>query len=381
MADDTEQEQRTLPPTPRRLEQAREEGQIARSRELAGAASVAAAAGVLYAFGPAAVAACERLLERGLSFRRDDAMVATAVAERFGGFIVDGTVILVPLMIAVALAALGASLAIGGWLLSSKAVTPDPGRLSPLRGLGNIFSKRGLAELGKALLKALVVSAIAAAFIWNVRETLASMGALGTREGLAVLGVLGQQALLWLAGALTLIAVADVPLALWQHHYQLRMTPEEYRRELRESEGDPQLKARIRSLQREAAKKRMMAEVPKADVVVTNPTHYSVALAYREGRNAAPRVVAKGQGFVAQRIRELAAANAVPRLEAPPLARALYFSSEIGDDIPVALYDAVAQVLAWVYQVRQWRAVGGAAPVEPRDLPVPADMDKTGAAA
>ncbi len=381
MADDTEQDQRTLPPTPRRLEQAREEGQVARSRELAGAASVAAAAGVVYAFGPAAVAACERLLERGLAFRRDDAMSAAALSERFGGLIVDGTVLLLPLMIAVSLAALGASLALGGWLLSTKAVSPDPGRLSPLRGLGMIFSKRGLAELGKALLKAVVVSAVAAAFLWHVRDTLATMGALGTREGLAVVGALGQQALLWLAGALALIAVADVPLALWQHHHQLRMTPEEYRRELRESEGDPQLKARIRSLQREAARKRMMAEVPKADVVVTNPTHYSVALAYREGRSAAPCVVAKGQGHVAQRIRELGAAHGVPRLEAPPLARALYFSTEIGDDIPVALYDAVAQVLAWVYQVRRWRTAGGAVPAEPRDLPVPAGMDKGGAAA
>jgi flagellar biosynthetic protein FlhB len=171
------------------------------------------------------------------------------------------------------------------------------------------------------------------------------------------------------------VALADVPFALWQHRRDLRMSPEEARREQRETEGDPQLKARVRSLQREAARRRMMQEVPKADVVVTNPLHFAVALAYREAAMRAPRVVAKGRGLVAARIRELAAAHGVPLLEAPPLARALHRHAEIGGDVPQALYVAVAQALAWVYQLRAARAAGASAPSAPAAIEVPAGMD------
>jgi flagellar biosynthetic protein FlhB len=183
-----------------------------------------------------------------------------------------------------------------------------------------------------------------------------------------------------LAGGLALIAVADVPWQLWRHHQRLRMTREELRQELREMEGDPQLKARIRSLQRTAARKRMMAAVPRASVILTNPTHYAVALEYREGAMRAPRVVAKGIELVAQRIREIGAAHGVPILEAPPLARALYRHAELDAEVPPALYTVVAQVLAYVYQVRRWRTYGGTLPAEPVDLQVPPGFDPQAAA-
>jgi flagellar biosynthesis protein FlhB len=178
-----------------------------------------------------------------------------------------------------------------------------------------------------------------------------------------------------LAAGLIVIALIDVPYQLWDYHKGLRMTLEEVKREARESEGDPKLKARIRSQQREMARKRMMAEVPNADVVVTNPTHYSVALKYRDGAMRAPQVVAKGADLVAQKIRELAAKHGVPTLEAPPLARALFRHAEIGDEVPPALYNAVAQVLAYVHHLRHFMKFGGNAPQTPTDLEVPAGMD------
>jgi flagellar biosynthetic protein FlhB len=258
---------------------------------------------------------------------------------------------------------------------------PDAGRLSPTRGLGQILSRHGLGELAKAIVKALVIAAAAAGFLWSSRDALATLGMLALEDALAALGALVLHALGWLAAALALVAAVDVPLVLWRHYSRLRMTAEEYKREARESEGDPQLKARVRSLQRERARKRMMAEVPKADVVVTNPTHFAVAIAYRDGTMRAPRVVAKGTELVAAAIRALASEHGVPILEAPPLARALHHTTEIGEEIPAALYNAVAQVLAWVYQVRRWRAGGGAEPAAPEALDVPAELDRGGAAA
>ena len=173
--------------------------------------------------------------------------------------------------------------------------------------------------------------------------------------------------------SLIVVVAADVPFQIWQYFEKLKMTKEEVKREMREMMGDPQVKGRIRSLQMQAARKRMMSAVPEADVVVTNPTHYAVALSYKAGMGA-PKVLAKGAGAIAQKIKELAAENAVPTLEAPPLARALYKHADIDSEIPSALYNAVAEVLAYIYQLANWRQVGGQYPVPPRDLPVPPEL-------
>ena len=181
-------------------------------------------------------------------------------------------------------------------------------------------------------------------------------------------------------GGMLLIVAVDVPFQLWEHNKKLKMTKEEVRQEAKETEGDPQVKARIRSMQREMARRRMMAEIPKADVVVTNPTHFSVALRYSDNKMRAPVVVAKGSHLMAARIKEIAIENNVPILEAPPLARALHKHCEIGEVIPEALYTAVAEVLAYVYQLRRYKQVGGAYPQEPHELPVPKDLDPANAA-
>jgi flagellar biosynthetic protein FlhB len=381
MSEEHDQESRTLPATPRRLEQAREEGQVARSRELMAAATVVAGTACVWLGGPAWVDGCMRLLERGLRLTAADAFGAASPTERLAAMSFDAALLVAPVLAAGAIAAVLAGVGVGGWLFAPKAFHPDAARLDPLRGLGNLFSRHGALELAKAVVKAIVIVAVAANFIYGHRDAIAALSALAPRDGILALGGLVADALLHLAGALVAIAAVDVPVALWRHHAQLRMTAEEVRRELRESEGDPQLKARIRSQQRERARRRMMAEVPKADLVVTNPTHFAVAIAYREGEMRAPRVVAKGQGEVAMRIRAIAQEHAVPQLEAPPLARALHQAVEVGDEIPDTLYDAVAQVLAWVYLVRRARAEGGAPPPAPGILPVPAQLDPLGAQA
>jgi len=227
--------------------------------------------------------------------------------------------------------------------------------------------------LGKAVLKAGLLGGVAVALVWKERDEIFGLLSEPLDAGIVHAGNLVSFSLLIMAATLVLVVAADVPFQLWQHFDKLKMTKEEVKQEMKEMMGDPHVKGRIRSLQMQAARKRMMAAVPTANVVVTNPTHFAVALAYQTGM-AAPKVVAKGAGAIAQRIRELAHENAVPIMEAPPLARALYKHADLDSEIPSALYSAVAEVLAYVYQLANWRQVGGSYPVPPRDLPVPLEL-------
>ena len=286
---------------------------------------------------------------------------------------------LLPLLGLLLGATIAAPMLLSGWVFSLNALVPDFARLSPTRGLKNLFSTHSLAELAKAIAKCVLLGGIGA---WSIARMWGPMQQLPAQSPASAVGQLGSvlgSTFLALVGGLIVIALIDVPHQLWRYHRGLRMTREEVRQEQREMEGDPQLKARIRSQQRAMAHKKMMAAVPKANVIVTNPTHYAVALAYRDGGMRAPRVVAKGMNLVAQRIREIGAEHDVPVLEAPPLARALYRHTEIGSEIPQALYTVVAQVLAYVYQVERFRTRGGAAPVAPTALDVPPGLDPLGA--
>lgn len=376
MAEDSDLE-RTEPASPRRLEKAREEGQVARSRELSTFALLAAGVGGLWALGDALYERFAALMRHGMQFggtgiadphRMVNDAVSSALAALWA---------LLPLLGLLVLAALLAPMLLGGWLFSTQALAPKFSRLDPLKGLGRMFSSQGLAELLKAIAKTVLVGGVS---LWAIARDKDAVFALMTEAPGVALPHMGRLVALCCAcvvGSLLLVALLDVPYQLWQHHKRLRMTREELRQESKESEGDPHLKAHIRALQRRAARRRMMAQVPKADVVVANPAHFAVALRYRDGEMRAPRVIAKGADRVALRIRELAAEHGVPVLEAPPLARALYRHAELGDDIPAALYSAVAEVLAWVYQLRRWRDEGGREPSRPEGdrLPVPAGLD------
>jgi len=380
MAEDSDLE-RTEPASQRRIEQAREKGQVPRSRELATFAVLIAAGGGLTLMGSGLMHSLSDLMRVGLQLDRSTAFDTTMMMARLQQSSQDALVAFFPFMLVMMVAALAAPMLLSGWLFSSEALQPNFGRLSPLKGIARMFSWNSLAELGKAIAKSVLIGGVAAWVIWGEADAILALATQPLDVALENLGGLAAFTFLAIAGSMILLVAIDVPLQLWQHHSQLKMSREELRQEAKESEGDPQIKARIRALQREAARRRMMAEVPKADVIVTNPTHYAVALRYQDKKMRAPQVVAKGSQLVAARIRELAIEHNIPIVETPPLARALYRHAELGQEIPAALYTAVAEVLAYIYQLRRYRVEGGQPPQTPKDLPVPADLDPESTAA
>jgi flagellar biosynthetic protein FlhB len=373
MAEDSDLE-KTEPASPRRLEQAREEGQVPQSRELSAFFVLMAGAGTLWVAGSWLAQRIGGAVSRGLTFDRTAAFDTAALPTAFVALAWDALAAIAPLLLILVVAALAGPFMLGGLNFSSKALALDWTRLDPLKGFGRMFSMQSVGELVKGILKALLVGGVVVWVVLHEKDHLFALMGQPLEAGLQSMGRTILFSTLVIVGSMFLIVAADVPFQLWQYYSKLRMTKEEVRKEMKELEGDPQLKARIRSQQREIARRRMMAAVPKAQVVVTNPTHFAVALAYDE-KMPAPRVVAKGRGIIAQRIREIAGEHGVPLLEAPPLARALYAHTEIDDVIPAALYRAVAEVMAYVYQLNAWLARGGRAPQAPAELPVPAELD------
>jgi flagellar biosynthetic protein FlhB len=344
---------KTEQPTPKRLQDAREKGQIARSRELGTAAVMIAGSAVLLLGGGPFAAGIGQMLKAGLTLDRTVATNPAAMAPALGDAVLHSLLVAAPLLLAVTAASIVAPLALGGWIFSGQALAPKLDRLNPVSGLGRIFGVQGLSELVKALLKLVVIGAIAAAAGWWLMQDMLALGSMAPAAGIARAAYLLALALLLMSTGLILVAAVDAPFQWWQHHRQLKMTREEIRQEFKESDGSPEVKSRVRELQRRYSKRRMMQDVPRADVVITNPTHYAVALKYDARRMRAPRVLAKGRDLVALEIRRLAEASRVPVFEAAPLARVLYGSTEIGREIPAGLYLAVAQVLSYVYQVKQ----------------------------
>jgi len=373
MAEESDLE-KTEPASPRRLEQAREEGDVPRSRELASFALTAVSAGGLWVMGDSIVRAASAFLARCLEFHRYNYTSGQDQWNYVTGQFMPLAMALGGLMLMLVIAALS-PLALTRGAISFKPLSPDISRLFKLQGLTRMFSLEGLMELPRLLIKLFLIAGVGWLLVRYYRGDLIELPqqdlGVAMRDTLHVAGV----AFLCMAAVMMLVAAVDVPLSLWQYARKHRMTKEEVRKEHRESEGDPHVKGRIRNLQRQAAQRRMMADVPKADVIVTNPTHYAVALRYSEKEGGAPRVLAKGADMVAAKIRELGTEHKIPILEAPPLARALYRHTEIGHQIPEALYAAVAEVLAYVYQLRRLHQVGGRVPVRPTDLPVPAELD------
>lgn len=380
MAEDSDLE-KTEPASSRRIEQAREKGQVARSRELSTFAVLMAAGGGLMMMGPQLMDSLLGLMRSGLMLGRAEAFDPLLMLARLHQQSLSMLIVFLPFILLMIVAAFFAPLVLSGWLFSFQAVQPDFGRLDPIKGIGRLFSVNSLVELGKALAKTAVIGGVAYWVIMNHKEEMFSLVGEPINQSIAHLGSLLGVAFLSIAGSIILIVAVDVPFQLWEHASKLKMTKEEVRQENKEMEGSPEVKAQIRRMQREMARRRMMAEVPKADVIVTNPTHYAVALRYQDKSMGAPVVIAKGSALLAARIRELGVEHHVPILEAPPLARALYTHAELGEEIPSALYTAVAEVLAYVYQLRTYEAGQGAAPQPPKNLPVPLDLDPEGKAA
>jgi flagellar biosynthetic protein FlhB len=359
MADnEAQQTDRTEQPTSKRLDDARRRGQVPRSRELTMTLVVLAGAGVFLAAQPHFADGMRNLLELGLSVPRatllDEAMLPQTLVTGIG----MGVKLLVPLWIAVLAACFAGSLLFGGWAFSADAVLPKFEKLNPIAGLKRVFGWNGLSELAKALAKFTLVALVAIWLLSGLTEDLLGLSTLTLQAGLNRAARLIAMSFAGLSATLILIAAADVPFQYWQYRRNLRMTKQEQRDEQKETEGRPEVRSRIRALQRAISTRRMMADVPKADVVVMNPTHFAVALRYDAANMKAPRVVAKGADLIALQIRRLAEAHKVPVFEHPQFARALFYNSNIGQEISPRLYVAVAQVLTYIYQITGRTAQG-----------------------
>jgi flagellar biosynthetic protein FlhB len=362
---DSEQQEKTEQPTAKRLEQARARGQVPRSADLTASVVMLVAGGGLQLLGRYSGSQLHGLMRSGLTLSREQALDESTAIAALASAALHGALACAPIWGLTILAALAAPMSLGGRTFSTQVLVPDFTRLSPMAGFARMFSARGAVELAKAFAKFLLLAVVAATFMWSHRAAITSLSAEPIERAIGHAASMGGMALILLAAGLGLIAAIDVPWQLYQHNRQLRMTRAEVRQDMRESEGAPEIKGRIRNLQRELARRRMMQEVPKATVVVTNPTHYAVALRYDEERMRAPVVVAKGQDLIALRIREVADEHSVPIFEAPPLARALNRHVEIGAEIPTSLYVAVAQVLTYITQLRTARRAGQSPPTPP----------------
>ncbi len=376
MADQGAQD-RHLPATERKIEKAREEGQVARSRDLGHLLMMAGGGLALLAAAPALSDWTERLLRVGLRFDSQSIHHPELMVERMASMVMDATWVVAMIGAVAVVLALAGGLGSGGWNWSFKAIEPKASKLNPLNGLGQMFSGQQLAVTGKTCLLALVLGVIGAAVLVLRMDAFASVLTMDLNAGFAhalseITAGLGLMLL-----ALAAFAIVDVPLQRFLLSRRLRMSFKEVKDENKEVEGNPEVKMQMRQRMREMSRRRMMAAVPKADLVVMNPTHYAVALKYDEASMGAPRVVAKGADALALRIRDLAREHGVPVLQAPALARALYAHTEIDREIPGRLFSAVAQVLAWVYQLRTARQQQQPEPPAPTPdrLVVPEDLD------
>jgi len=369
------EEEKTESATPHRLEKAREEGQVPRSRELTSVLMLVAGLGILWMGGESMARKIGQLLAQGLVFDHSVVSDTSQMLHLIGRLFVQAVYTLIPMMAGLVLVAIAAPMLLGGVLISGKAIKFDMGKMNPIKGLGKLVSAQTATELGKSILKAVLVGCVTWLYVrHNWPEMMRLMSESPYTALASSLNMIAMCCVLIVLGLSPMVGF-DVFWQLYSYYKGLRMTRQEIRDEYKQQEGDPHIKGKIRQQMRAAARRRMMADVPKADVIVTNPTHYSVALQYDEKKMSAPKVIAKGAGEVALRIRELGKEHRIPVLEAPPLARALYRHSEIGQHIPGTLYAAVAEVLAWVWQLRRWKLEGGLAPKKPANLPVPEALD------
>lgn len=361
-------EEKTEAPTAKRRQEAKEQGQVPRSRELTTLLAMLSAAGGLLIFGNYIIESLADALRQGLHVGRGVIFDPQAPIRLLREMIGKGLWAVGPLALVLLLVALVAPVALGGWTFSAKALMPKFSKLDPIEGLKRMFGVHGLVELGKSLAKVALVALVGTYVLWHSLDDFQALAAEALHPALQHAARLFSNTFLMLATALIFIALVDVPYQLWDHTRKLRMTKQEIKDELKQTEGKPEVKGRIRQLQQQAAQGRMMEQVPKADVVVTNPTHFAVALRYDPLHMRAPQLMAKGTDLIAQRIRRLAEDNGVPLFEAPPLARSLHYTTELDQEVPAGLYLAVAQVLAYIYQLRSRNREGPARPKRPEPV-------------
>ena len=365
MAETDTSQEKTEQPTAKKLREAKQQGQIPRSRELNSMSVMVVGASGLLMMGSFMIGSLSEMMIRGFSLSRADVLDSQSIFSRFEEAVWAALSGITPFLVLMALVAILTPLLLGGWAFSTEQIAFKPDRLNPISGLKRIFSAKGLMELIKALAKFLLVSVIAIAFMWSQSESFLNLGRESFLQGLTHAAWLFGYSFLVMSLSLVLIAAIDVPFQLWDHSNKLKMTLQQVRDEMKETEGRPEVKSKVRALQQEMAQRRMMEDVPTADVIITNPTHYAVALKYNPENMAVPVIVAMGRDLIALKIREVASEAGVEIFEAPPLARALFAHGRLGQEIPAQMYYAVAQVLAFVFQLRQAREQGWDIPDRP----------------
>lgn len=374
MAEDSDLE-KTEQASPKRLEKARENGDIPRSRELATCAVLFTSGLGLWMLGGQLVEALRTTLKTGLQLERaevyDPMLLLMQISKSINYLLWTFT----PFACLLVFVGLASPIMVGGWNFTPNSIVPKFSKLNPMKGLMNLVSKNSGVELLKSIAKTVLVGVVAYQVIAGDMGSILSLSQQPLPDGIGQIANMMLTGFLAIASVLVFIAAIDVPYQLYQYAEKHKMTKQEVKDESKESEGNPEIKGRIRQQQREMARRRMMAEIPKADVVITNPTHYAVAIQYKEDGMRAPVVIAKGTDVIALKIREIAAEHQVPTLESPKLARAIYAHTEIGDEIPAALYSAVAEVLAYVFQMRVFKKEGGFRPEVPKSVPVPDELD------
>ena len=371
MADNENGQEKTEQPSAKRLDDAKRKGQVPRSRELNSMAVTMAGVICLVVMSSSIGGSFSEMMSDGFVLTREQIFDINAMTAQLAEGIGRVFFALIPFFLLVALAAIFSSVALGGFSISAESLSPKLSKLSPLKGMKRVFSPRGLVEMLKAMAKFLFIGGTTVLLLKTTLDKYLALHAMDITPAIQHLsGLIGWSVVL-MSATLILIAAIDIPFQLWDHKRQLKMTRQEVRDEMKETEGRPEVKGRVRQLQREMAQRRMMQEVPKADVIVTNPTHYAVALKYDPETMHAPKLLAKGADLVAQNIRKVGSEAKVPVVESPVLARAIYFHTELNTFIPAGLYMAVARLLAYVFQLRAYRTEGGVYPELPEDLSVP----------
>jgi len=374
VAEEDSSAEKSQEPTARRLEKAREDGDTVRSPELNTTAILLAGSGGLLLFGGYMIEAMRSVITHNFMLSREEIFDTNAMLQHLEVAIMEGLFSMGPIFLVLLIAAILGPISLGGWNLTFKAIVPRANRMDPLAGFKRMFGSNALVELAKAAGKVLTVAAIALLiFVLNsdrIMQIYMEPILPALQHTLIILGwsVLGMSC------AMIFITMIDVPFQIHKHTEKLRMTLQQVKDEMKDSEGKPEVKQRIRQLQYQMTQNRMMANLPKADVIITNPEHYSVALKYQQGGNGAPVLIAKGADLIAMKIREVAKLNNITIVEAPVLARAVFYNTRLDEEIPEGLYKAVAQVLAYVFQLRQYKPGKGPKPVLARELPVPDEL-------
>jgi len=361
-------------PTEKRLTDARKKGQVPRSRELNTFVALMTGSVMLLFTGGAIVKGLGTLMRQQFQLSKAVIFDPASPIIYFEQVLLDGLLLIVPLVIPLVLVALLTPMMMGGWNFTTEAMTPKFSKMNPFSGLKKMFGVQGIVELLKAVLKIALVFFVAGSLFGNYFDQFMGLSSLTLNAAIYKAIDIISFSLLILSSTLILVVAIDVPYQLWNNKRQLKMTKQEIKDESKEQEGNPEVKGQMRRKQMEMAQQRMMDEVPKADVIVTNPAHFAVALKYDPMGAGAPVVMAKGVDLIAAQIRNIAMGSDIPLVAAPPLARALFYSTEIGEEIPHGLFLAVAQVLAYVFQLKAATENGGVKPVPPRDLKVPDDF-------